>query len=271
MSESEIARQVRDAHRVRRGVCCTVRPETPEQWHVLEARAVLVTHHDGAYLSHVSAVLAHGLPRWRLPLARVHVMGATHGKNRRGIAYHDRLGEPVPTPAGLPATDVAQTVWDCARSTPLEAAVVLGDAALHRKITQPDDLEAVMQLRRRTKDAARAVRVLAALDGGAESPGESRGRLVLQELGYGVESQYSVAVEGHHYRADFWIVGSHVLVEVDGRMKYANLPVETVWREKVRADRIANLGFEIVRLTWQDLDHPAVVDRMVRRALSRRW
>ena len=39
--------------------------------------------------------------------------------------------------------------------------------------------------------------------------------------------------------------------------------------EKRREDRLRALGFEVVRLTWADLDHPEVVDRLVRSALDR--
>ncbi|MEO5833578.1 MAG: hypothetical protein ABIR83_09430 [Nakamurella sp.] len=45
---------------------------------------------------------------------------------------------------GSPTTEVTQTVLDCSRSLDFEAAVVIADASLHRKLTTTADLETAL-------------------------------------------------------------------------------------------------------------------------------
>ena len=40
-------------------------------------------------------------------------------------------------------------------------------------------------------------------------------------------------------------------------------------REKVREDRLRELGYEVVRLTWADLDDPSLVARRLEAAFAR--
>lgn len=67
-------------------------------------------------------------------------------------------------------------------------------------------------------------------------------------------------------RVDF-LVDRWVVVEFDGRMKYDDPQV--LWAEKRREDALRALGYEVVRLTWSDLDHPERVARLIREARGR--
>ena len=70
-------------------------------------------------------------------------------------------------------------------------------------------------------------------------------------------------------RVDLLVEG-RVIVEFDGMVKYEGADGRAALAaEKRREDRLRALGFEVVRLTWADLDHPEVVDRLVRAALDR--
>ena len=61
--------------------------------------------------------------------------------------------------------------------------------------------------------------------------------------------------------------GHRVLIEFDGKNKYAGR--EQVWREKKREDRLLDLGWEVVRVTWAALSRPHVIGERIRRAITR--
>lgn len=77
-------------------------------------------------------------------------------------------------------------------------------------------------------------------------------------------------------RADF-LVGRRLVVEFDGRTKYKASEGSTtaeiedvVWREKRREDRIRahGGGMVVVRLVWDDLDHPERARVAIRQGLA---
>ena len=63
--------------------------------------------------------------------------------------------------------------------------------------------------------------------------------------------------------------------EFDGRVKYGRLlkpgqsPGDAVFAEKQREDALRDLGFQVVRWTWDDLESPAQVVDRIRRAIAR--
>ena len=58
-------------------------------------------------------------------------------------------------------------------------------------------------------------------------------------------------------------------------MKYGRLlrdgedPGQVVYREKLREDRLRELGWQVVRWVWADLAHPDVIAGRLRRAFAR--
>jgi len=69
-------------------------------------------------------------------------------------------------------------------------------------------------------------------------------------------------------RVDFLVTGTNVIVEFDGKVKYASGDPDVLWKEKRREDRLRRLGYVVVRLTWADLERPGGVAAAVRRALK---
>ncbi len=76
-------------------------------------------------------------------------------------------------------------------------------------------------------------------------------------------------------RVDFAWPASGVIGEFDGRVKYGRAlapdqdPVEALWREKVREDLLRDLGWQVVRWTWADLDDPRAWFLRLGRAFAR--
>ncbi len=60
-----------------------------------------------------------------------------------------------------------------------------------------------------------------------------------------------------------------MLIEFDGRMKYASGDPSVLWAEKRREDRLREAGYIVIRVTWADLKEPARIVARIRRALAR--
>ena len=177
---------------------------------------------------------------------------------------------------GWPATDLARTVVDLARSMPFEQGVAAADRALALGATVLE-LEAAMVRAGGLRGAGVARRVVAFADGRSESVGESLSRVLLADLGLMPEDLQHRVMDGPRLagRVDFAWPSLRVIGEFDGRVKYGRLLEadedggDAVFREKRREDRLRELGWEVVRWVWGDLAHPEVVAERLRRAFAR--
>lgn len=259
--------------RVRHGVYC---PSDiwlgagPAERHMIRARAVLRTTPGPVALTHVSALVAHGVEVWGADLDTVHVTRLDAGASRIAPGVRHHVG-------ALPASDLTDVEGMCvsapARAT-VEAMSVLGsesalvsaDSALHQRLCEADDLWRVHRRLEGWPWLQRARVVLALADGGAASVGESRSRHLFWWAGLPRPIlQYEVRSPSGQLLGitDFAWPQHRLLGEFDGRIKYAALlrPGETasdaVFREKQREDRLREAtGFAMCRLTWQDLEDP---------------
>lgn len=197
------------------------------------------------------------------------------GGVRHGVHTHVSTlpAEHVEIVEGLLVTDAIRTVIDCAMLLPFVDAVVLTDHALHFGLVTLGDLTAALTAAGRRKGVGRARRVLACADAGAESPGESRLRLIVTEAGYAVESQ--VELRDPHgrlvARVDLKLRDYPVVLEFDGRVKYGlDGDVEKAhWDEKRRHDDVENLGYVARRFRWENLGRPSSIVRVVDAAVER--
>ncbi|WP_406832340.1 type IV toxin-antitoxin system AbiEi family antitoxin domain-containing protein [Pedococcus sp. KACC 23699] len=218
------------------------------------------------------------LALWRLPLWDVD----------RGLVVLSSDVQEAATRAGLRVTPVrglvavrringlrVQTVADAVVTTSsfsMEGGVVAADAALRAGSCTLDDLEdARERLLSSLRGRARVRKALDSVDGSSESPGESRTRLLLVALGLPVEPQFEV-LDGWGRvmaRVDFLVAG-RVVVEFDGAVKYAGADGQAALvAEKLREDRLREMGFVVIRLTWADLARPHEVRRRIEAALRR--
>ena len=279
LGSEELARKVRAAELVhlRRGAYADPGSlQDAEARHRALVLATVPLLAPGAVVSHVSAAILHGLPLLDAPRARVQITraDARGGKNRGGVHLHAApLEETEVVPVeGVATTTLARTVLDLARSLSREAAVVSGDAALRRGLDR-DELDALLAGAGRRPRIARARAVAGLLDGRSESPGESLSRLLLAGAGLAPELQHEVRDAGGAFvaRCDFAWPEHRTVGEFDGKIKYGRLLApgttseEIVYREKLREDKLRDLGWQVVRWVWRDLERPErVVERLVR-------
>jgi hypothetical protein len=248
---------------------------TPEALHRLETLAVLRSFDNRVAASHHSALALHRLPFWRVNIDDIHVCRVTGRSSRlRGrLHIHEAVtASPLMknVRSGESTVSPAIAVIGTAMANGVEAGVVAMDAALHRDKTSTDELEVVLTRMRSTPGISPARQALVLADARAESPGETRTRLILASIPGTPEvvPQFEVRDAGGGLvgRADFR-VGAKVLVEFDGRAKYGmdgRRREEDLWAEKLREDRLRALGYVVVRLVWADLDRPQlVIDRVL--------
>lgn len=240
------------------------------------ARRAVELAPPGAVLSHTSAAVAHGLEfldPWTpmLPtLTATCPRESRFGRNSRYRLYRADLPEAHTAAGDPPMTSAARTVVDLARNLPLDAAVVLADSALRKQLCTTDDLMAVYAACQTWPGALAAGKAVCFADPLCESPLESVVRVTLHEQQLPApETQAEMRVGETTYRLDFFWKEQRTVGEADGLSKYTEPDV--LRAEKLREDRLRDMGLEVVRITWDEIrgDPAAVADR-VRAAFRRR-
>jgi very-short-patch-repair endonuclease len=135
-------------------------------------------------------------------------------------------------------------------------------------VLTPSDIETAIEAVAGRSGIGPVRAALAQADARVESVGETVTGYVIRALGFEVEPQYEVLVEGRRFRADFRLKGTRVLLEFDGRVKYAEGDRSVLFEEKRREDALRRAGWVVVRLVWSDLHDPTLVRRRIRAALS---
>lgn len=278
--------------RVRRGAFVLGRAfGSATAWERAELVARAVGHSlatgPGAHhaLSHASALMVHGLPYFGAD-GLVHLVRFDGGRGRRDDAiFVHRPVEPhwVGSVEGLYVVRPALAALQVAALHGAEAGLVCLDGLLHqaeildRKETGGRRGPARARVEEETEQgllegfgtANRVVReVMDLADGRSESVGESRSRWVLQMLGFGpLLPQFPVDLGDRTVYADLKLGRWPVLVEFDGRGKYDG--PHALHAEKLREDALRALGYEVVRLTWDDLANPRLVRHKILAAIAR--
>ncbi len=284
LTHQELARLARagELHRIRRGAYVA---EAPGEWedrdrHRLLLEATLRQSSPDAVASHSSAAVLHDLPTWNDLLPTVHLTrGRGHGGRLRASGHlhvTPLADEEVTEIDGLAVTSLARTVVDLGRSLSLYRSVPVADMALARGL-RPDDLDGSLDSAARRVGVGSARRMAAFADGRSESVGESTSRWLFGQ--YGVPSpqlQYEVFDAGVFVaRSDFGWEELRTLGEFDGKIKYGRLlkpgqsASDVVYAEKLREDALRDLGWQVVRWTWEDLARPRLLVARLHRAFDR--
>ena len=112
-----------------------------------------------------------------------------------------------------------------------------------------------------TKGIGKARAALAKATNRSESAYETLLRLILQEHGITCHAQVSIGP----YRVDL-LVGD-VIIEIDGRVKYAKQPEDVVLKQLEREDWLREQGFKVLRVRTGEIDRNEV--EVVRRVLDK--
>lgn len=241
----------------------------PQERYRLRVCAVLRSRPEDAAASHAALALR-GLPLWQTDLNRIDLVGSVlRVHSLAGVVVHPLAGRSVVQAGGWPSTALADALVQHAAANGVLAGVVAMDAAVHAQVTTVDALREALERMSRS-GRRRARRAVDLVDPACESVGESRTRILLRDLEIPFRSQVRI-YDGTVLvaRVDF-LAYARVVVEFDGMVKYEGADGrEALAAEKARESRLLDLGFEVVRLTWRELDDPAAVLEKIRAASAR--
>jgi hypothetical protein len=227
----------------------------------------------GAAVSHEVAALLHDLPLLR-PAREAAVTSPrpVRTPKRTGeLRVHAAALPPghLTSVSGVPVTSAARTVVDLARWLGLRPGVVTADAALRTGAVTRSELVGVLRDCRGWPGVRTARRTVDFADGAAESPLESVCRVAFAQQGLPpplLQAWLRDAV--WTARVDFLWERQRTVVEADGLVKYDE--PGALRAEKLRQERIEELGYTVVRVSWAQISAaPALVADRIRRAFWR--
>jgi hypothetical protein len=234
-------------------------------------------------VSHLSAAAVHGLPVVRSRLSLVHFTrqgrGGTRRSGRRWVHVADIPEQFRVTVDGIDLTSVARTIVDVGRTESLQTTVAAADAALQMGLTDPAEIGRALLDAHWHPGSPRARRAIRLVDGRAESAGESLLRIGIGGRGLpDPELQVEIRDEDGRFvaRTDMALLAYGILIEFDGHTKYAELlrpgqdVTDVVLAEKRREERLTELGWLVIRVTWHELADPAKLADRIRRACNAR-
>jgi hypothetical protein len=131
----------------------------------------------------LSAAALHGT-KW-LDAKLAAELNQRHRHKTNGIFLHsDKLADDeVCIANGIPATTPARTAYDLGRRRGLTTAVIRLDALMQATNLKPTDVEALAERHRGTRGTVQLREAISLSDCGAESPQETRTRLILTDAG----------------------------------------------------------------------------------------
>lgn len=238
--------------------------------HAMISRAVLLQANADSSLSHSSALPWFGAPEWGLDLKDVHIVRHDRRAGRReaGVCQHRGEvvdGDIVTMFGGLSLTNPTRTALEFTMIAGVEQSLVQVNHLLHTGQTTREMLSARYRRMIDWPSSLTTNLVLRLADARIESVLESRfvhlcyrNSIPMPEPQYAVPDENGVLVA----RLDFAWPARKKFVELDGAIKYEELlrpgerPADVVRREK-RRDRLVSrlIGFEGLRLDWQDVEH----------------
>lgn len=210
----------------------------------------------------------HGVPQ--AADRSVHVASPKPHRPRDGVTLHRLGARRTVWLRGMPVTTVAQSVADMLRTADRATAVSVMDSALQQGLL-PGGTDELHHMLRGYPGGERARGLLCQADGHAESPLETRGRLVCTDAGMPPEVlQWRLSdASGARYRIDLGWPSRGVGVEADGRAVHGEPEALYADRHRQNALLSAYPGLVLLRFTWRDSLEPDRFLVSLRQALGR--
>lgn len=222
-----------------------------------------------ATVAGVSAAALHG-SQWidsRLPA----VLNQMSQHKTEGIVLHCRTLAPddVTTLGGIPVTTAARTAFDLGSRHGRTLAVIRLDALMRATDLKPAEIESLIDVHRGARGVVQMREVLDLVDAGAESPQETRTRLVLTDAGLRPERTQIEVFDDFGYfvgRIDMGYPTWRVGVEYDGEQHWTDPAIRA--KDIDRQAKLEALGWRIIRVSAEMLRYrPTTIVQRTREAL----
>ena len=225
-------------------------------------RAAVWGYGPQAVASGLAAAWWHGLTSFSPDIVEVTVPRTSHHRHRDGVRMRrrDLSRDDVVERNALRVTELALTVVEAA--VRFRGGAVLMDSALQRRVELRDLWRAHLRNKGRHGSPA-ARRLLQAASDGARSEAERLLVKLLREAGItGWRANYPVG----GYKVDVGFRKQKVAIEADGWAFHSDAEVFVCDRN--RQNKIALLGWKILRFTWLDLtEYPQRVIAEIQHAI----
>lgn len=206
--------------------------------------------------------------KWLDRAAPAEIMRADrHGQRGLVVRSYALADDEVHTVRGMPVTTAARTAFDLGCGLSVPKAVPILDALLKATGIKPADVSALADRHPGARGIRRLRAALELTDGGAESPQETRVRLLL--VGAGLpKPETQIEFPELRIRVDMGWREWKVAVEYDGIQHW-----EDRYQRSWDIERIALLetaGWSVVRVSAEMLSRPQVIVERVRVKLAER-
>jgi len=224
---------------------------------------------DGAAFSGRTALWLHGLEAVLSDQIEVTIPEPLGSSRLAGASVRRNAlaREEIVTRRGLPTTTALRTVVDIGGRTSLTDGVVAADLVLNAELVTIDELRIYIAEHPRTKGVARLRRVVDLAEPNAESPMETRLRLLLVLAGLPhPEVQVSIDDDQGNFlaRPDLLYRAQRLAIEYDGGNHRDRLVADNR-----RQNNLVDAGYRLLRFTAPDVyGTPDLVVMQVRHALA---
>jgi hypothetical protein len=187
------------------------------------------------------------------------------------IVHREKLldGE-VTTAGGIPVTTPARTAFDLGRRKGFERAMIRVDALAGAAGVAPSHVHPLIESHRGARGLVQLRQVLDVMDGGSESPQETRTRLLLLDAGLRRPQTQIAVLDEFEYpfaRIDMGWAEYRVGVEYDGEQHWTD-PARFA-RDIDRHAKLSALGWRIIRVSAELLRfRPGVIVQRTSAALD---
>ncbi|MCV7017430.1 DUF559 domain-containing protein [Mycolicibacterium aichiense] len=220
----------------------------------LRARAAYLA--TGATLCGLSAAAAFGT-KWLDPSAPAEIIRADRHAPR-GIVVHTwaLASDETCLTRSMWVTTAARTAFDIGRYMNPQRAIPIVDALMNATGLEQAAIRAVADRHPSARGVSRLRSILRLVDGGAESPQESRLRLLLVEAGL-PRPETQIEFRDLHIRVDMGWREWKVAVEYDGVQHWTNRR-QRAW-DLERIAQLEAVGWVVVRVSADMMKRPEII------------
>jgi very-short-patch-repair endonuclease len=226
-----------------------------------------VASHIGV-LSHRTAAVVLGMDLIEEPAGIEVTVADRRRRPPEPVTCHRARLSPVEVQmvGALRVTSPMRTIVDLSRRLPRHEAMVAADSALRSGLVSMADLQE-HAAGARGPGSGRVQAVARGIDSASESALETLLRVLMHDAGLCPRSQVRIGdATGTVARVDFLFPAERVVVEADGFAFHSSR--ESLRNDVRRANALQEMGYRILRFTWQDVvGRPGYVVATIRRTL----